>query len=402
MKSANCISATGRIPLTERPMAEPTIRLSARGVSMTRRDPNSSWSPWVTLNTPPALPTSSPITITVSSARISSASPSWIACSRFFSAISLTLGVDALERLFGIGEGRLFRVLARLGDLRLYLSRYLLSPLLVEEPVLHQILLEAQDRVLLAPLLDLLTLAVTPVVVIRGVGGHAVGLGLDQGRTIPSAGALDGFSDDLVDGEHVVPVHPVAGEAVTLGALSYGAGDLQRLGDRDGVDVILYEEDDGEIVDAGEVHRLVPVTLAGRSLAATGEHDPVLTAHLEGQSAPGRLRVLDRDGRRGGDYVELSAREVPRHLAPAAVRVLLLPEEREQLVPGGHPQSHHDAVVAVVGVDVVVTGTQVVGRADLAPLLALAGDDERRLALAVQDPGSLVHPASEQHVAVDL
>src|SRR5215208_483446 len=154
MKSANCISATGRIPLTERPMAEPTIRLSARGVSMTRRDPNSSWSPWVTLNTPPALPTSSPITITVSSARISSASPSWIACNRFFSAISLTLGVDALERLFGIGEGRLFRVLARLGDLRLYLGRYLLSPLLVEEPVLHQILLEAHDRVLLAPLLD--------------------------------------------------------------------------------------------------------------------------------------------------------------------------------------------------------------------------------------------------------
>src|SRR5215208_2258483 len=337
MKSANCISATGRIPLTERPMAEPTIRLSARGVSMTRRDPNSSWSPWVTLNTPPALPTSSPITITVSSARISSASPSWIACNRFFSAISLTLGVDALERLFGIGEGRLFRVLARLGDLRLYLGRYLLSPLLVEEPVLHQILLEAHDRVLLAPLLDLLALAVAPVVVVRGVCGHAVGLGLDQGRTVPPAGTLNGLSGDLVDGEHVVPVHPVSWEAVALGALRYGAGDLQWLGDGDGVDVVLDEEDDWEIVDAGEVHRLMPVTLAGRGLAATGEHHPVLAAHLEGQSAPCRLWVLDRDGRRSGDDVELAAREVPRHLAPGAIRVLLLPEEREQLVTGSHP-----------------------------------------------------------------
>src|SRR5215216_7679845 len=166
MKSANCISATGRIPFTERPMAAPTIRLSASGVSSTREGPNSSWSPCVTRNTPPARPTSSPIIITVSSERISSASPSWMACSRFFSAISLTLRVDALERLFGVGEGGFFRVLARLGDLGLNLGRYLLFPLLVEEPVLHQILLEADDRVLLAPLLDLFALAVAPVVVV--------------------------------------------------------------------------------------------------------------------------------------------------------------------------------------------------------------------------------------------
>ncbi len=39
IKSENWISATGRIPLTESPMAEPTIRLSARGVSITLRLP---------------------------------------------------------------------------------------------------------------------------------------------------------------------------------------------------------------------------------------------------------------------------------------------------------------------------------------------------------------------------
>ncbi len=42
IKSANCISATGRIPFTESPMAAPTIRLSASGVSITRSGPNSS------------------------------------------------------------------------------------------------------------------------------------------------------------------------------------------------------------------------------------------------------------------------------------------------------------------------------------------------------------------------
>src|SRR5262245_50577678 len=35
---------------------------SARGVSNTRRSPNSSWRPSVTRNTPPSLPTSSPRT----------------------------------------------------------------------------------------------------------------------------------------------------------------------------------------------------------------------------------------------------------------------------------------------------------------------------------------------------
>src|SRR3712207_2299817 len=147
MKSPNCISATGRIPLTERQMAAPTIRLSASGVSSTRASPNSSWSPCVTLKTPPARPTSSPRTITVSSARISSARPSWIACKRLFSVISLILRVDALERLFGVREGRVLGVLARLGDLGPDLGLRFFFLLLVEEAVLHQILLETDYRV---------------------------------------------------------------------------------------------------------------------------------------------------------------------------------------------------------------------------------------------------------------
>src|ERR671917_2275939 len=170
MKSANCISATGRIPFTESPMAAPTIKLSATGVSITRVGPNSSWSPCVTRNTPPARPTSSPITITLSSERISSARPSWMACNRFFSAISLTLRVDAFERLFGVGEGCFFRVVARLGDLGFDLRRNLFFPVFIQEPVLHQVLLEADDGVLQPPLLDLLALAVAAVLGLRGGG----------------------------------------------------------------------------------------------------------------------------------------------------------------------------------------------------------------------------------------
>ncbi len=53
MKSANCISATGRIPRWQAPMQTPAIIDSAIGVSITRFAPNSSRRPFVTLNAPP-------------------------------------------------------------------------------------------------------------------------------------------------------------------------------------------------------------------------------------------------------------------------------------------------------------------------------------------------------------
>ena len=52
-KSANCISATGRIPISAAPVAPATIAVSDRGMSSTRMSPNSSWKPWVTSNAPP-------------------------------------------------------------------------------------------------------------------------------------------------------------------------------------------------------------------------------------------------------------------------------------------------------------------------------------------------------------
>jgi hypothetical protein len=80
MKSANCISAIGRMPSTAAPMAVPMMPDSASGVSITRIGPNSSMKPSVTLKAPPNTPMSSPITNTRSSARISSRMASEIAC----------------------------------------------------------------------------------------------------------------------------------------------------------------------------------------------------------------------------------------------------------------------------------------------------------------------------------
>src|SRR5574341_2062189 len=53
------------------PMATPTIADSDNGVSITRLSPKASNNPWVTLKTPPFLPTSSPRTSTRGSLCIS-------------------------------------------------------------------------------------------------------------------------------------------------------------------------------------------------------------------------------------------------------------------------------------------------------------------------------------------
>jgi hypothetical protein len=56
--------------------------------------------------------------------------------------------------------------------------------------------------------------------------------------------------------------------------------------------VVLHEEHDGQVVDAGKVHGLRPVAAARRGLAAADEHDAVLATYLERERGAGGLRVL--------------------------------------------------------------------------------------------------------------
>ena len=72
-------STTGRSPLIAAPTPTPTIVFSEIGVSRTRRSPNSSSRPAVTLNAPPNTPMSSPISITRSSRASSSRSAAFSA-----------------------------------------------------------------------------------------------------------------------------------------------------------------------------------------------------------------------------------------------------------------------------------------------------------------------------------
>src|SRR5690349_2832109 len=74
-----CISHTGRQPAMQSPTAVPRMPASASGVSTQRSGPNRSRRPAVARKTPPARPTSSPITMTASSRSSSTRSASFTA-----------------------------------------------------------------------------------------------------------------------------------------------------------------------------------------------------------------------------------------------------------------------------------------------------------------------------------
>src|SRR5438874_395691 len=125
-----CISQTGRQPAMHRPTALPRIPASARGVSKQRSGPKRSRRPAVARKTPPARPTSSPITITDGSRSSSTWNASLIASTRLSSAKRLPelveIGAERHRRIgvrvreqeldvggrlrLGIGDARAHRV----------------------------------------------------------------------------------------------------------------------------------------------------------------------------------------------------------------------------------------------------------------------------------------------------
>src|ERR671936_2957567 len=100
-KASYCISQTGRKPAMQSPTAERGIPASASGVSTQRSGPKRSRRPAVARKTPPARPTSSPMTITFGSRPSSTWKPSLMASTRVSSGIAekpSQLGQVGLER----------------------------------------------------------------------------------------------------------------------------------------------------------------------------------------------------------------------------------------------------------------------------------------------------------------
>src|SRR6266566_6808831 len=234
-KASYCISQTGRQPAMQSPTALPRIPASASGVSTQRFSPNRSRSPAVARKTPPARPTSSPITITVSSRASSTWSASFTASTRNFSAIPALAeirrrkDVGVLEDELGIRVGFGFRLGDALPD---QLERLVLDHLrgrVVEHAEAAEIRVVAADALVALLLLDAVEVDVRGRVVGGRVRSRSVRDRLDERRPASCAGALDRLPRRLVHREHVPAVHAHAGHPVADGLVGERLGARLRL-----------------------------------------------------------------------------------------------------------------------------------------------------------------------------
>ena len=227
---------------------------------------------------------------------------------------------------------------------------------------------------------------------------HPVGVGLDEGRAAALAGALQRRLGDGVHGEHVVAVDPDAGEAEAERPLvERDPGlPLDRLGD--GPLVVLAEEHDRRVEDAGPDERLVDVALAGRAVAEVGDDGRVAVgvAGADRAVALHAHRVAGRVQRLGADHdrvqVELVVERVPAALVDAAEQA-----EQVQRVDAAAPG---DAVLAVGREGEVLVAQRAAG-ADLGGLLAEQAGPDAELALPLQGGGLGVDAPGHDQVAVE-
>ena len=224
---------------------------------------------------------------------------------------------------------------------------------------------------------------------------HPVGVRLDQARPLPVPGVVQRVPGHRVGGQHVVAVHPDAGEAEAGGApVERDAGlPLQRLGD--GVLVVLAEEHQGGVEHAGPDERLVDVTLAGGAVAEVGDHRLTvvgagLAVHRDAHGVPGRVQGLRPDHDRV--HVELELVRVPAALVDAAEQA-----QRHDRVDAAAVEH---AVLAVGGEGHVLR-TQGPPRTDLGRLLAEQARPDAQLALPLQGRRLGVQLPDQNQVAVE-
>src|SRR5439155_8688564 len=187
-KASYCISQTGRQPAMQSPTALPRIPASASGVSTQRFSPKRSRSPAVARKTPPARPTSSPMTMTVSSRSSSTCSASFTASTRKSSAIPALSEVRRREDVSIVEDELGIRLGLRLGlgdSLPHRLERLVLDlpgGRVVEHTEPPEIGVVAPNALVALLLLDAIEVDVRARVVGCRVRGGPVRDGLDERR----------------------------------------------------------------------------------------------------------------------------------------------------------------------------------------------------------------------------
>ena len=261
------------------------------------------------------------------------------------------------------------------------------------------------QRVALLRFLDLVAVAVDGVVVVARVRKVTLDVELDDARPASHRRELHRGRSRLVRGAHVGAVDGRAGHGVAAGAQGEALdGHLARERDGDGVLVVLDEEDDGEFVDGGEVHRLVHFALAGGAVAEEAGDHRVLAAHLHAERPADGVGDVRADDVGVVDELQLGGGPVLGELARAGERFAVPREEAAQRLLRREAESCRYCKIAVVGEaeEVRRVLAERPDSGELRALVALAGCDDGRLPLPVHRPHALVQRANEEHGGVDV
>jgi hypothetical protein len=299
-----------------------------------------------------------------------------------------------------IRQRRLLRALERVVERLLDLRRDLVLLLVGHVRVLAEPGAKPLERVGLRPLLEHL-LGNVERVVVDGVALHPEGQRLDQRRAAAGARLLDRAPCLPVDGQDVGAVDHDALETVRLGAVCDVLGrelEVCRRGVRPLV--VVADEHDGQLANAGERHPFVTVASGGGALAEPGDRDALLLANPEGQRATDRHRKHRREVAHHRDQAEVRVSHV--HVPVLALGGAVGPAHvlREDAPRLDAADDVHAHVAMERRADVVGAhrGCDADGRGLVpSPRVEGAGD----LPLAIEDVAALLDPAGQDHVAVD-
>src|SRR5215467_3970423 len=400
----NWISPTGLRPCAAMPTHSPLINSSESGVSITRSEPKRCCSPTVARKTPPFTPTSSPSTTTLESSSMARAS------ARLTASTNVTSGIRAsgeLRPLAGIGarefgvemvEHRLRRTqrgrqiaFDRRLDLLLAFGRELLLLRLAPRVLTDEIGAQARDRLFLPARLNLLGRAVTRRIIGGRVVAETIGHGLDQARPGAGAGLRDRILRRGAHRDDVVAIHLLAGKARGDRLLRQRLRRrLQLQRHRDRPLIVVGDEHHGQLVHAGEVHRLPHVALRGSAVAEEAHRDARLLSELERVGDAGGVRRL------GSDWDAI--RKIVGGAGGQAAALIAAPEQQDLLHLRPAPQQR--AVVAVGGKDNVLR-THGAGDADRNRLLAERNGVGPEPSCPLQRDGLEIKRSREHHAAIE-
>src|SRR5690625_2897024 len=207
MKSMNMISTTGFNPVMAAPTPMDAIVASEIGVSRTRASPNVSCRPWVTLNTPPAMATSSPNTTTLSSSCIVSCKALLTARKYLISTMSPSSVLKCVNVIERIGKCRVDILACRVKRLRHAFLDAVVNglDLVFSDAIIKKQLLCSDDRLMLGNGSQLIAVAILlriALIVTTNTMRHT----FQHRRTITAAHPLDQLFRTFLHIQHITAI----------------------------------------------------------------------------------------------------------------------------------------------------------------------------------------------------